>query len=69
MRGTSQGDDKVTSPDVSRRLHEVAASEDKELRIIDGAFHAEVFFNPDDDVATESYAYVASWLEMRTTAS
>lgn len=61
-----QGDDMVTSPDVSRRMHTVAASEDKELQIVDGAWHAELFSGFDNELQQRiAYQRVADWMETR----
>eukprot|EP00037_Helgoeca_nana_P034318 m.421298 g.421298 ORF g.421298 m.421298 type:complete len:356 (+) comp33753_c0_seq1:70-1137(+) len=60
------GDDMVTSPDVSRRMHTVAASEDKELQIVDGAWHAELFSGFDNEAQQRiAYQRVADWMETR----
>eukprot|EP00037_Helgoeca_nana_P000715 m.23237 g.23237 ORF g.23237 m.23237 type:complete len:359 (+) comp10946_c0_seq2:32-1108(+) len=62
------GDDRITSPAMSRKLHEVAVSKDKTLRILDGAWHAEVFQGgPSNvDLMLDSFDFVATWLNDRT---
>lgn len=61
-----QGDDRVTSPDASRRLHEIAASTDKTIKIVEGAWHAEVFVGVGSaEPQRAAFQFVADWLEAR----
>lgn len=55
--------DVVTDPAVSKRLFEVAATEDKTLKLIPGAKHADCFWRE------ESYEMVRQWLATRTQRS
>ena len=58
--GRAMEADVVTDPAVSKRLFEVAATEDKTLKLIPGAKHADCFWRE------ESYEKVRQWLATRT---
>ena len=53
---------------MSRRLHEIAASPDKTIRIVEGAYHADLYQGGDRnaDAMRTSFEYVAEWLKART---
>jgi alpha-beta hydrolase superfamily lysophospholipase len=56
------GDDKLTSPDGSRRLHERVGSVDRTLRIYDGLYH-EILNEPEREQVLED---IRTWLNART---
>mmetsp|Transcript_24895 Transcript_24895/g.74948 ORF Transcript_24895/g.74948 Transcript_24895/m.74948 type:complete len:355 (+) Transcript_24895:108-1172(+) len=62
------GDDQITSPAMSRRLHDVAVGEDKTLRIVDGAWHGEIFQGGPETTESmrTSFQCVADWLSARS---
>lgn len=57
----------VTDPEISQRMYRTAASKDKEIVIVDGAWHAELFSGFDNaEAQRKAYSHVADWMEART---
>jgi acylglycerol lipase len=61
------GGDTVTSPKSSERLHQVAGSTDKTLKIWPGAMHTDVFHGGPTqlELMEQGYDGVAAWIGAR----
>jgi len=76
LHGTS---DKITSPEMSKKFHEVAASTDKTLKLLPGAYHCEVLcctkgqaefigttWQPEQEKCTqEVLTFMGNWMDAR----
>lgn len=55
------GDDRLVSPDGSRKVYEKMNSDDKTLKIYEGLYH-EIMNEPERDIV---YKYMADWIDKR----
>ncbi|XVE75260.1 hypothetical protein DITRI_Ditri12bG0081000 [Diplodiscus trichospermus] len=59
------GDDKVTDKDVSRKLHDAAASRDKTLKLYPGMWHGLLYEETSENINIV-FAVIINWLNQRT---